>query len=368
MRNKLAIILALALVFVMLLPGCAVSDETKNSDNISSEGKVDKSAEETNSGEFTIGVSFATLQEERYKREVETMEQWLKENYPNAKFVFQGADYDANKQYTQCETLITQGVDMLIVNCQDIEIGASIVNMAKAAGVLVCGYDYELMNCEVDVFVTQSLVVAGELMAQWTMDHLDFTQDKVYKVYMMEGDATARNAALCKQGKMNILQSYIDEGKIEIVGEQWCDNWSSESGLANMENALTALNNEVDAVIASNDGIATGVCQALDAQGLSGRVIVTGQDGELAACQRIVEGTQSMTVYKPGLKMATTAIETAVNYLLGNEIEYDSYMDNGKIKVPTVLPPIYAVDVTNMDETVIADGWQAKEEVYKNVG
>lgn len=362
MKKKMVWLLVFAMLLGLVTTACSSPNEEPQTDSKQPAGETDPQAP---ADDFSIGVSFYTLQEERYQREAEVMETWLKENYPNASYVFQGADSDANKQYSQCETMITQGVDVLILNCQDVEIGANIVNMAHNAGVITCGYDYELMNCEVDVFVTMSLVRAGELMAEWTMNHLDFDSGETYRIYLMEGDSTSRNAMHCNNGKMNILQPYIDEGKIEIVGEQWCANWSSASGLANMENALTALDNDVDAVICSNDGIATGVCQALEAQGLAGDVIVTGQDGELAACQRIVAGVQSMTVYKPGLTMAEAAIATAVDFYLGKDIAYDDHMDNGLIEVPTVIPPIYAVDAENMDDTIIADGWQSSEEVYK---
>lgn len=134
-----------------------------------------------------------------------------------------------------------------------------------------------------------------------------------------------------------------------------------------MENALTANNNKIDAVVASNDATAGGAIQALDAQGLAGKVVISGQDADLAACQRIAEGTQTMTVYKPIKTLATTSAEVAVKLGKGEKIETDDTINNGKKAVPYIkLDPIM-VDKDNLVDTVIKDGFQSYDDVYKNV-
>ncbi|MNR18705.1 D-xylose-binding periplasmic protein precursor [compost metagenome] len=134
-----------------------------------------------------------------------------------------------------------------------------------------------------------------------------------------------------------------------------------------MERALIANQNKVDAVVAANDATAGGVIQALAAQKLAGVIPVSGQDAELAAAQRIVEGTQTMTVYKPIRKLAETAAELAVKMAKGENVHADKQVNNKKIDVPSILLEPIAVDKSNMDTTIIADGFHLREEVYKNV-
>ena len=153
---------------------------------------------------------------------------------------------------------------------------------------------------------------------------------------------------------------------IKVVGDQWANDWLPVEALKIMENALTRNNNQVDAVVVSNDGTAGGAIQALAEQNLAGKVLVSGQDADLAGCQRIVAGTQSMTVYKPILKLASLAAEVAVKMAKGQALDQKTTtVNNGKKDVPSILIPPVQVDKTNLDSTVIADGYQKKEEVYK---
>jgi len=134
-----------------------------------------------------------------------------------------------------------------------------------------------------------------------------------------------------------------------------------------MENALTNFGEEIDAVICSNDGMATGAAQAIIAAGLGGKILLTGQDGELAACQRIVEGTQAMTVYKPGYELAKIGIDVAVKLALGQDLGTTTVMNNGFKDVPAAMPKVISVDKDNMMDTVIKDGWHSYDDVYVNV-
>ncbi|MOA14458.1 D-xylose-binding periplasmic protein precursor [compost metagenome] len=187
------------------------------------------------------------------------------------------------------------------------------------------------------------------------------------KYVYIGGSETDNNAHLFKKGAFNILQPLIDSGDIQVVFDQWTKDWNPANALANMENALTANDNKIDAVVAANDGTAGGVIQALASQGLAGKIPVSGQDAELAAAQRIVEGTQTMTVYKPIKDLAEKAAELAVKLAKGEDVQADKTVNNGKIDVPSVLLDPKAVDQSNIDATVIADGFHSKEDVYKNV-
>jgi D-xylose transport system substrate-binding protein len=173
---------------------------------------------------------------------------------------------------------------------------------------------------------------------------------------------------LIKKGAFSVLDPLIKAGKIKVVYEQYTTDWKPEVAQSNMENALTKFNNKVDAVVASNDGTAGGIIQALTDQKLAGKVPVSGQDADLAACQRVVEGTQAVTVYKPVKKIATAAAAAAVKLAKGQKIAANMIIDNGKIKnVPFIALEPIPVDAKNMYDVVIKDGWKTLEDVYRNV-
>jgi len=166
---------------------------------------------------------------------------------------------------------------------------------------------------------------------------------------------------------MNVMQPAIERGDVTVVADQWAREWLPVESLKIMENALTRAHNQVDAVLASNDGTAGGAIQALAEQNLAGKIPVTGQDAELAACQRIVAGTQSMTVYKPLRVLARTAAEVAVRMARKEPIGVPTEpVPNGKIDVPSVLVECVSVDRDNLMQAVIADGFHKQEDVYRN--
>jgi D-xylose transport system substrate-binding protein len=185
---------------------------------------------------------------------------------------------------------------------------------------------------------------------------------------LMGGAPTDHNAVLLRKGQMNVLNPYVKRGDIKIVGDQWSENWLAANALRNMENILTRNANKVDAVVDSYDGTAGGSIQALAGQKLAGKVLVSGQDAEIAACQRVVEGTQTITIYKPVKLLATKAAEIAVMLAKGEKLPAASTkIHNGKKEVPGFLLDPIPVEKENMMQTVIADGFQKMEEVYKNV-
>jgi D-xylose transport system substrate-binding protein len=313
-----------------------------------------------NDGKIKIGLSMDTLQEERWQRDRDLFK--AKAEALGAEVEVQAANSDDAKQIAQAESLISQGVDVLVVIPHNAEATAAIVEKAHAAGVKVIAYDRLIKNSDVDLYVSFDNERVGQMQAEAIVKLVP----KGKYVYI-GGSETDNNAHLFKKGAFDVLQPYIDSGDIQIVYDQWTKDWNPAVAMANMENALTANNNQIDAVVAANDGTAGGVIQALAAQGLAGKIPVSGQDAELAACQRIVEGTQTMTVYKPIKLLAEKAAELAVAMAKGEQIQTDRTVHNGKIDVPSILLDPIAVDKTNIDQTVIADGFHSKEDVYKNV-
>ena len=185
--------------------------------------------------------------------------------------------------------------------------------------------------------------------------------------YVLIGGAqTDNNAQLLGEGQMEVLQPLIDQGDINIVADQWSRDWLAEEALKHTENALTMNNNEVAAIVASNDSTAGGAIQALNAAKLSGKVLVSGQDANLAALQTMVAGTQTMTVYNPVSKLAVRAAEAAVSLAKKEKPQTNDKVNNGKIDVPSILLEPISVDKNNLDDTVIKDCYQKREDVYKN--
>ncbi|MDQ6421554.1 D-xylose ABC transporter substrate-binding protein [Paenibacillus sp. LHD-117] len=311
-------------------------------------------------GKIRIGFSMDTLVEERWQKDRDLFEAAVEAL--GAEVVIMAANGDDAAQISQAETMISQGVDILVMVPHNAEATASIVKKAHSSGIKVLAYDRLVKNAEIDLYVSFDNERVGELQAK-AITKLVPKGNYVY----IGGAETDNNAHMIKTGVFNVLQPLIDSGDITIVYDQWTKDWTPANALANMQAALQANGNKIDAVIAANDATAGGVIQALAEQGLAERIPVAGQDAELAAAQRIVEGTQTMTVYKPIHSLAEEAAELAVKLAKGEKVDTGRKVNNGKIEVPSVLLSPIAVDKQNMDETVIADGFHSWNDVYKNV-
>jgi D-xylose transport system substrate-binding protein len=319
-------------------------------------GKKDAPAGEK---KIRIGFSLDTLKEARWNRDRDLFVEKAREL--GAEVLVQAANSDDALQNSQAENLLTQGVDVLVVVPHNAKTAATIVESAHRSGVPVISYDRLILDSDVDVYISVDPTRVGELQSEYAVQH------KPKGNYVLIGGApTDHNARLVRDGQMKVLKAKVDGGEIKVVGDQWAKDWQPVEALKIMENALTRNNNAVDVVVASNDGTAGGAIQALGEQKLAGKVLVTGQDADLAACQRIVAGSQTMTVYKPIRALAYRAAEVAVALAKKQPLTGASRTsNNGKKDVPSILLEPVAVDKANLDSTVIADGFQKKEEVYR---
>lgn len=316
---------------------------------------------------ITIGVSFATLQEERWQKDLEIME--AKAAELGVELISQSANGDENLQVSQAENMITQGIDALIVIAQNGAAAGPIVESAHSSNVPVVACDRIITDCDLDFYVTFDCTKVGELQAQFAIENAP-----TGNYFLIGGSPTDNNAHLIRDGQMNVLQPYIDSGDITVVVDQWANGWNPDEALQYVENGLSANNNEVACVLTSNDGCAGAAIQALSEQGLAGKTVVTGLDADLAACQRIVEGTQSMTTYRRFAAQDELAVEAAVALAKGQDLSevFDDLTttNNGQKDVPAVLltneEDMFAVTKDNMNQ-VIEDGWLAEEDIYKNV-
>ncbi len=315
-----------------------------------------------------IGISIGTLKQERWQREIEMFKAYAKTR--GVQLLIQSAEDDAAKQVSQCENLITQGVNVLIVQALDSEGVGVVVGPAHQAGIPVIAYDRQVRNGDLDYYITFDSVKVGETEAKFVVNKVP----KGNYIWLLGGPEDF-NAHLVFQGQKNILQPYVDRGDIKIVLQQWTKGWDPDVAMKNAENGLTLAGNNIQAIIASNDGTAGGAIQALAAQGLAGKVPIAGQDADIAACQRIVEGTQTGTVYKPLARLNQAAMEVAMALaqkknplaVVSKSLGVWKPLNNGTKDVDTFWVDVIAVDKTNMVKEIIKTGFHTMEEVYKNV-
>ena len=200
----------------------------------------------------------------------------------------------------------------------------------------------------------------GEMQAQYLLDHVN---KKPANFVIVGGSPTDNNALLLHQGQMNVLQPAITRGDVKIVADEYAKEWQASAALNIVENALTRSNNQVDAVVASNDGTARGAVQALEGQHLAGKVLVSGQDADLASLKLIVEGKQTMTIYKSIQPLAYGAVDAAVKLARGEKVDTTETIDNAFKKVPAMLLAPVAVDRDNLVATVVKDGYHTLAEI-----
>lgn len=343
------IILAIAIfIFGLMTFACVQSPEGGNS-----------TASKPKSGKIRIGFLMDSLKEERWQKDRDLFVN--RANELGAEVIVQSADGKDETQIKQAESLLIQGVDVLVVIPHNSEVSATIVEKAKKENVPVISYDRLIRNSEPDLYISFDNERVGEMQAKYLVEKAPKGN------YILIGGApTDNNAQLFRKGQMNILQPLIDKGDIKIVADQWAKDWLADEALKHTENALTQQKNDVVAIVASNDATAGGAIQPLVRQGLAGKVVVSGQDADLAGLQRIVQGTQTMTVYKPVSKLAIRSAEAAVSLAKKEKLETNGKINNGKIDVPSILLEPISVDKNNLDATVIKDGFHKREDVYKN--
>src|SRR5688572_5928869 len=308
-----------------------------------------------------IGFAMATVKEERWQRDRDAFEAHCKKL--NIDCAITVADNSSSRQANDVDNLLTQGVDVLVIAPQEATEAASMVDKAKAQGVPVISYDRLINSDKIDLYISHQVPVIGRKIAEYALE-------KVPKgnYVMVYGASTDNNAVIMKKEQLDVLKPAIDSGKIKIVADNFTPDWKPEEALKMAENALTQNSDNIDAFIVSNDGMAGGVVSALERKGLAGKILVTGQDAALDGLQRIAQGTQTMTVYKPIIPLASQAVEAAIKLAKKEPLSTTPFRNEtiGK-EIPAILLEVTVVDKDNLMSTVIKDGYAKYEDVYKNV-
>ena len=330
------------------------------------------------SGKTKVGLSFSDFATERWKNEADLMTKLLEDK--GYEVIVQEANHDVKLQNDQIDNMVAQGVKGLIVIAEDGAAAATAVDKAAAAGVKVIAYDRLIKTENIAAYLSFDNVEVGRQEALGVMTALGlpgsttWTKDNPAKVVLSGGSPTDNNAVLVRQGQMEIVQPYIDQGVVTIVADQWVDNWDAANAEKMMENILTAQNNQIDGVVASNDGTALGELQAMKAQGLAGKVPISGQDATADGCNSIVKGEQTVSVYKDIRLLSPKAVDMMDVLLKGQSItglqEYTLKVLTGEDlagSIQALFLPVEQVTKDNVYELIVKSGFQPYDDVYRDI-
>ncbi|MEM6383201.1 MAG: D-xylose ABC transporter substrate-binding protein [Pseudomonadota bacterium] len=311
--------------------------------------------------DITVGVSWSNFQEERWKTDEAAIVAALEA--AGAEYVSADAQSSSAKQLADVESLIAQGVDALIILAQDAQAIGPAVQAADDAGIPVVGYD-RLIEDPRAFYLTFDNIEVGRMQARAVL-----AEQPEGNYVMIKGSPTDPNADFLRGGQQEVLQEAIASGAITIVDEAYTDGWLPANAQRNMEQILTAQDNNVDAVVASNDGTAGGVVAALTAQGMEG-IPVSGQDGDHAALNRVALGTQTVSVWKDARDLGRAAGEIAVA-LAGGAMMADvdgsqSWTSPGGTEMTAVFLEPVPVTADNLSLVVDA-GWITQEALCQGV-
>jgi D-xylose transport system substrate-binding protein len=312
-----------------------------------------------------VAVSWNNYQEER----------WALRDEPNIQAALDevGAEYDSadagsseEQQATDVENLLADGADVLIILAQNTETILPSVEAAIDQGVPVIAYDRLIESADA-LYVSFDNVRVGEMQAEAVLEVVSEGNFVIIK-----GNGADANSDFLRQGYTNVGIPDVGQNSdtITIVGETYTDNWDPALAQTQMEQFLTENNNEVDAVLSENDGMAGGVVAALEAQGLAGQVPVSGQDGDIAALNRVALGTQTVDVWKDARELGRAAGEAAVALCENPDLaavpdttEFES--PGGNTLTSILLEPI-PITQDNLDVVLDAD-WITEEDLCQGV-
>lgn len=321
-----------------------------------------------------VGFLIKTMQEERYKTDKAAFEEFAKKL--GAEVLFDSCNNDEATQIAKAETMLTQGINVLVLQPVNGATAQTLVDKAHEKNVKVVAYDVLIAQSDVDYFVTQDSLAVGRLQADEVVKKLG----KGKKVFLIKGQPGDSNAEAFSQG----VYDARDRGDIQLLDMKSHEGWAPERAQQTAEDALTKYGQDgIDAFLCNNSGLAWGVYQAVEARGLTGKIFIAGSDGDLRNVQAIAKDKISMDVFKAIRPLASAAALVAVKLAKNEPIDAGvlaaysdevmtkagsklqlSETDNGKKKVPTAVTPVYSVTKTTIDDTVVLAGYHEKAAVY----
>jgi D-xylose transport system substrate-binding protein len=338
---KKFVIFLLVLLFIPLT-GCQAVQTYKNDD-----------------GKIIIGFISESMTVQRWLRDRDIFVARAKEL--GAEVIVLNAYEDSTRQKEIGIELVDRGVDVLVIVAYDKDTLGELIKYSHNNNVKVIAYDRLITNSKADLYISFDNYQVGYLMATAATAAIPSGN-----YLILNGPSTDNNCFMINDGFMDVLQPLIDGGEVQIMGETWIEAWRDEAAYEFVA-GIIAEGVRIDAILAANDRLAEGAVNALSENRLARDVYVTGQDAELAACQRIVEGTQHMTVYKPIRQLAEGAAEIAVKMTLGEDIGSRDTIFDGTYDIPYIIYAPKSVTRDNIMDTVIKDGFYTIEQVFMNV-
>lgn len=373
--KRIIMIVAVFMALASLLTACAVPAAAPAAPAADTGAAAAPAA---SGDKIKVGLSFSDFATERWKNEEVLMRGLLeKEGY---EVLSQEANQDVKLQNDQIDNMVSQGAKALIVVAQDGDAVVTSVDKAADAGVKVIAYDRLIKTSKIAAYISFNNVEVGRQQADGVMKALDIANWDVAakgpaRVVKLGGSPTDNNAILFRQGQDEILDPLVKDGKITIVADQWVENWDPANALKLMENILTGADNKVDAVVASNDGTALGALQALKAQGLAGKVPISGQDATADGCNSIVKGELTVSILKDIRNLGPLAIDLTDKLLKGEPITgLETYSlaaltldDTKKGDIQALFLPVEQVNKSNAFALCVQNGFQSYDDVFRDV-
>lgn len=358
-RNILRFVIVL---LVLLFVSCGGEADGERSDDRRSHEATETAGTRDADDTVRIGFSMATdtFIIERWNKDIRVFNSSAGEL--GAEVIMQMSAGGAQAQIEQVRYLLDQDIDVLVILPQDTDMLAGVVRTANDRQIPVVSYDRLIQGVPVRAYVSFDNEQVGRLFGEALSGEVPRG-----RYLIVNGSVRDNNSYRVNEGLHEILDPLVGRGDIEIVEEIWLELWSFDEARERVSEFLDRTT-DIDAISAANDQIANAAIQVLAERRLAGKVAVVGQDADLLSTQRVVEGLQLMTVYKPIHKLATRAAEVAVAMARGESPTPDRYTDNGSgVDIPYYVEEPVAVFAHNMDETIIRDGFHSAEDVYRMI-
>ncbi len=318
----------------------------------------DKAVIKLDNKKITIGFCVDNLVIERWKRDQEIFKTKAMEQ--DLEVLIYNANEDNEIQNEQIRALIKKKVDVIVVVPYDKNGLTESIKEAKKQGIKVIAYDRLIRNADIDAYISFDNLKVGQLQAEALVE---VVPNGNYVI--INGSPEDNNSSMFHEGYMNVLSHSISAGDIQIVEEIWAGDWREEPAYDAIVEVI-GQGKSIDAIIGANDRLAEAAIRALSEKGLAGNVYVAGHDANISACQRIIEGTQYVTVYKPIKLLAESAVELAVQLVRGESLETEETIHNGSLNIPYIKLDVLSVTKETMEATVIADGFHDRDAVFRD--
>ncbi len=352
LMSKRVVLIAVMLLVLGVLTSCSGrSDE-----------RADRRSGDSDESPVRIGFSVATdtFIIERWNKDIKVFNSAA--NELGAEVLLQMSAGGTQAQIEQIRYLFTQNIDVLVVLPHDTDMLAGVVRAANERDIPVISYDRLIQDAPVHAFISFDNEKVGRLFGEALTDAVP-----TGRYLIVNGSVRDNNSYRVNTGLHQVLDPYVERGDIEIIDEIWLEAWSSDEARERISEVLDRTT-DIDAISAGNDQIANAAIQLLSERRMAGEVVVVGQDADLLSTQRVVEGLQLMTVYKPIHELATRAVRIAVAIAENRAPEPDRYATNGSgTEIPFYVEDPQAVFSWNMDETIIRDGFHSAEDVYRTI-